>query len=164
MQARLPAPLPPHCRPMPDTISSPMMQCGAQAIAARCIGHRSTLRGHMQRTASFTSPSCQLHRHSLLEEVSHASRLLPEGRWCRAGLPRHQEMPSTTVSEAQRKCPTNLYIQAAGHHHNSSITNSLSLTPHYFTRRTAHCQKPGGRHAGCTQVSCPPRYDRRRGV
>ena len=49
-----------------------------------------------------------------------------------------------TDSETQGKCPTNLYIQAAGHHHNSSITNSLSLTPHYFTRRTAHCQKPGG--------------------
>ncbi|MDD7658854.1 MAG: hypothetical protein PUJ28_09505 [Prevotellaceae bacterium] len=57
-----------------------MKQCGAQAIAARCIGHRSTLRGHLQRTAHFTSPSCLLHRHRLLGEVSHASRLLSEGR------------------------------------------------------------------------------------
>ena len=33
-----------------------MTQCGASAIAAHCIGHRSTLRGHMQRTAFSMHP------------------------------------------------------------------------------------------------------------
>lgn len=33
-----------------------MTQCGALAIAARCIGHRSALRGHMQRTAFSVRP------------------------------------------------------------------------------------------------------------
>jgi len=32
-------------------IFGPMVQCGASVIAAHCIGHRSTLHRHMQRSA-----------------------------------------------------------------------------------------------------------------
>ena len=42
-----------------DSIPSEISQCGASAIAARCISHRSTLHQHLQRTAPGTC--CTLH-------------------------------------------------------------------------------------------------------
>ena len=44
------------CCPPLYSIFGQMTQCGAPAIAAHCIGHRSTLRGHMQRTAFSMHP------------------------------------------------------------------------------------------------------------
>lgn len=41
-----------------DMILGKMKQCGAQANAARCISHRSTLQRASQRTAFVASPFC----------------------------------------------------------------------------------------------------------
>lgn len=47
------------CSQPHDMILGKMKQCGAQANAARCINHRSTLKQATQRTASVASPFCR---------------------------------------------------------------------------------------------------------
>lgn len=47
------------CSQPHDMILGKMKQCGAQANAARCISHRSTLQRASQRTAFVASPFCR---------------------------------------------------------------------------------------------------------
>ena len=64
-----------HCPP-PGCNLGQMTQCGASAIAARCIGHRSTLHGHMQHTAFGTGLLCHPHCVHLPDGV-RGTRLPP---------------------------------------------------------------------------------------
>ena len=76
-----------------------MQQCGASAIAARCDGHHSVLRSHMQRTAFFASPFCFVHRIASPGEV-HLAQLSPSG-CCRpvvAALGQMDEAVSSLLS------------------------------------------------------------------
>ena len=60
-----------------DSIPSEISQCGASAIAAHCIGHRSTLHQHLQRTAPGTPAVCHTRRTRYPETAQQACRPLP---------------------------------------------------------------------------------------
>ena len=55
-----------------DSIPSEISQCGASAIAAHCIGHRSTLHQHLQHTAPGTPAICHTHRTRYPETAQQA--------------------------------------------------------------------------------------------
>lgn len=67
-------------RPPHHSVFGQMTQCGTPAIAARCIGHRSALRGHMQRTAFSAHPLCPILHISLPREI-HSPTLSPSERF-----------------------------------------------------------------------------------
>ena len=60
-----------------DSIPSEISQYGANAIAAHCIGHRSTLHQHLQRTAPGTPAICHTHRTHYPETAQQANCPLP---------------------------------------------------------------------------------------
>ena len=60
-----------------DCIPSEISQCGASAIAAHCIGHRSTLHQHLQRTAPGTPAVCHTRRTRYPETAQQACRPQP---------------------------------------------------------------------------------------
>ena len=53
-----------------DSIPSEISQCGASAIAAHCIGHRSTLHQHLQRTAPGTCCHLPYSPHPLSRDCT----------------------------------------------------------------------------------------------
>lgn len=57
-----------------DCIPSEISQCGASAIAAHCISHRSTLHQHLQRTAPGTPAICHTHRTRYPETAQQVCR------------------------------------------------------------------------------------------
>ena len=76
-----------------------MTQCGASAIAAHCIGHRSALRLALQRSAFVACLSCYHRRSRFHEEIHHAG-LFPDscfGIHSNPFLPSFQ-FPSSRVS------------------------------------------------------------------
>ena len=64
------------CCPPYGSIYVHLMQRGASAIAAQCIGHRSALHCASQRSAFVPQPWCRIHRIGMLEDVRLA-RLHP---------------------------------------------------------------------------------------
>ena len=92
-------------------------QCGASTIAARCIGYRSTLRGHMQRTASDGPSGCRFLRTRLPGHTCPTRPSSPECFEARRGQqeetakrPPHlngtrQERRKTTATEEEEHLP-----------------------------------------------------------
>ena len=77
-----------------------MTHCAASAIAARCIGLRSTLRWPLHRTASDTGPFSQPHRFSLLGKI-RLTGLPPSNRVKKPSRPLlHTEGNTSTRSPA----------------------------------------------------------------
>lgn len=60
-----------------DSILAEISQCGASAIAAHCISHRSALHQHLQRTAPGTPAICHTHRTRYPETAQQACRPQP---------------------------------------------------------------------------------------
>ncbi len=89
--------------PHPTThgnIFTPETQCGASAIAARCIGCHSTLHRHMQRTAFYTSLCCHARLAHMLEDI-HPTRLHTLQHWQTRRKRFFQEKENTLSEEKE---------------------------------------------------------------
>lgn len=67
------------CCPPYGSIYVHLMQRGASAIAAQCIGHRSALHCASQRSTFVPRPWCRIRRIGMLEDVRLARLHLSDG-------------------------------------------------------------------------------------
>lgn len=103
-----------------DSILTKISQCGASAIAAHCIDHRSTLPQHLQRTAPGTPAICHTHRTRYPETAQQACRPLPPSFHTITDSPLRSTYPISSPSLSH--CPivlTTLILphKTLPHHH-----------------------------------------------
>lgn len=103
-----------------DCILSEISQCGASAIAAHCISHRSTLHQHLQRTAPGTPAICHTHRTRYPETAQQACRPQPPSFHTITDSPLRSTYPTSSPSLSHCPIvPTTLILphKALPHHH-----------------------------------------------
>lgn len=115
-----------------DSIPSEISQCGASAIAAHCISHRSALHQHLLRTAPGTPAICHTHRTRYPETAQQACR--------------HQPPSFHTITDS----PPPLHLS-----HFKSIPLPLPDSPHH---PSPSAQSPPS--SPPTSVRLPTRYGR----
>ena len=103
-----------------DRIPSEISQCGASAIAAHCISHRSALHQHLQRTAPGTPAICHTHRTRYPETAQQACRPQPPSFHTITDSPLRSTYPTSSPSLSHCPIvPTTLILphKTLPHHH-----------------------------------------------
>lgn len=122
-----------------DSILAEISQCGESAIAAHCIGHRSALHQHLQRTAPETCSTLHpAHRPSAILTAPAIPRL-----YNKPAAPSHQvskpfqTLPPLHLSHFK---PTPLSLPDSPHHSHTSTQPPPSSPPTSIRLPTRNCR------------------------